>query len=226
MPPAERAFRQEEIDCRQTGRAPRPSAGSTFDEDMRSGVEPALGVRDEIQVANQFRDARTLGHLAGAGLLAGGTPLPGWAGVLAYVSLSCCRRKALVQVRERHGAGQSGKRPASGNFGCRVQKSRPGRGASPPPTLMRLTPREASCVTVVQSLPTSTFTGLGATAWTTATMSAVVRMPGAYRQSAPASAYATSRRRSRRYRASDDVPLRRAVRSTAVGRPSSARREA
>jgi len=38
-------------------------------------------------------------------------------------------------------------------------------------------------------LPTSTFTGLGDTALTTATLSRLIWSPGAYRQSAPASAY-------------------------------------
>ena len=43
--------------------------------------------------------------------------------------------------------------------------------ASAPPTLMRRTPSAASSATVVKSVPTSTFTGLGATARTTAAMS-------------------------------------------------------
>ena len=66
--------------------------------------------------------------------------------------------------------------------------------ASAPPTLMRRTPASASCCTVVKSPPTSTLTGFGATALTTAVISAVVRMPGAKRQSAPASANAVRRR--------------------------------
>ncbi len=59
--------------------------------------------------------------------------------------------------------------------------------ASAPPTLIRRTPTAARSATVVKSPPTSTLTGLGATARTTAVMSAIDRRPGAYRQSAPAS---------------------------------------
>src|SRR5207342_2122197 len=61
--------------------------------------------------------------------------------------------------------------------------------ASAPPTLILRTPAAASAATVVKSLPTRTLTGLGATAATTAEMSDIDRSPGAYRQSAPASAY-------------------------------------
>src|SRR4029077_15048270 len=51
--------------------------------------------------------------------------------------------------------------------------------ASAPPTLIRRTPAWARSATVVKSLPTSTLTGLGATAFTTTAISAWVRMPGA-----------------------------------------------
>ena len=56
--------------------------------------------------------------------------------------------------------------------------------------LMRCTPSVASWLTVVKSLPTTTLTGFGATALTTASIRLASRMPGANRQSAPASAYA------------------------------------
>ena len=51
--------------------------------------------------------------------------------------------------------------------------------ANAPPTLMRRTPIAASCSTVAKSPPTSTFTGFGATASTTALMSSMDRRPGA-----------------------------------------------
>ena len=50
--------------------------------------------------------------------------------------------------------------------------------ASVPPTLTRRTPRAASCSTVVKSALTTTFTGLGATARTTAAMSDAALDPG------------------------------------------------
>ena len=50
--------------------------------------------------------------------------------------------------------------------------------ASAPPTLIRRTPAAARSATVAKSLPTSTLTGFGATARTTAVMSSSERRPG------------------------------------------------
>ena len=65
--------------------------------------------------------------------------------------------------------------------------------ASAPPTLTRRTPSaEMSCIVRSVVDPTNRLTGFGATAATTAVICSRVRMPGAYRQSAPACAYALS----------------------------------
>src|SRR6266581_331893 len=67
--------------------------------------------------------------------------------------------------------------------------------ASAPPTEMRRTPSSASCETVRLQLfvETRTLTGFGETALTSDAISSGLLTPGAYKQSAPASANATSR---------------------------------
>src|SRR5437764_849175 len=67
--------------------------------------------------------------------------------------------------------------------------------ASAPPTEMRRTPSSASCATVRLQLfvETRTLRGLGDTALTSDAISSGLLTPGAYKQSAPASANATSR---------------------------------
>ena len=60
--------------------------------------------------------------------------------------------------------------------------------ANAAPTLMRRTPSAAASASDIHGPVTRRFTGFGATALTTASMSSFVRMPGAYKQSAPAAA--------------------------------------
>ena len=90
--------------------------------------------------------------------------------------------------------------PSSLNVPCfaisvaAVRKPVQAARASAPPTLIRRTPIAVRSATVAKSPPTRTLTGFGATARTTAAMSSRLRRPGAYKHSAPASAYAVMRR--------------------------------
>ena len=64
--------------------------------------------------------------------------------------------------------------------------------ARAPPTLIRRTPRSADSATLIPGPLARTLSGLGATARTIVAISAFSRAPGRTRQSAPASAKATS----------------------------------
>src|SRR5690349_2744294 len=85
---------------------------------------------------------------------------------------------------------KTSKRPSLAIVRDAFMKPDQAQRASAPPTLILRTPNASTSLRVSGlSQPISRLTGLGATAFTTASICSRVLMPGGYRQSAPASEY-------------------------------------
>src|SRR6185437_1331943 len=130
-----------------------------------------------------------------------GNPIPLRHGITSVNEWSDCNRarayrwaKSSFNSFPLAACANPSKRPSLAIVRAARMKPAQAQRASAPPTLTRRTPIASTSFNVNSLVePMSRFTGLGATAATTAVICSRVRMPGAYRQSAPASEYALSR---------------------------------